>query len=56
MLYEVITAGHSVLFIPDIDKWEKWGQDIRSVAGRFDYLFLDGSFYADGELPGRDMS
>ncbi len=54
--YNINAAGHSVLYIPDIDKWEKWGQDIRSVAGRFDYLFLDGSFYADGELPGRDMS
>ncbi len=45
-----------VLFIPDIDKWEKWGKDILAEIGKVDIALLDGTFYRNGELPGRDMS
>lgn len=45
-----------VLFIPDIDKWEKWGRDIVAEIGKVDIALLDGTFYKNGELPGRDMS
>lgn len=53
--FSIKTANKSVLFIPDIDKWEKWGSDIREMVRKYDYLFLDGTFYAEGELPGRNM-
>jgi pyrroloquinoline quinone biosynthesis protein B len=46
----------SVLFIPDIDKWNKWEKDIREFVKQCDYLLLDGTFYKDGELPGRNMA
>jgi len=46
----------SALFIPDIDKWEKWEKDIKAEIQKLDYAFLDGTFYSNGELPGRDMS
>ena len=46
----------SALFIPDIDKWEKWEKDIKAEIQKVDYAFLDGTFYSNGELPGRDMS
>lgn len=45
-----------ILFIPDIDKWEKWDRKITSEVGLVDTALLDGSFYKNGELPGRDMS
>lgn len=44
-----------VLFIPDIDKWEKWERDIVAEIGKIDIALLDGTFYKNGELPGRDM-
>jgi pyrroloquinoline quinone biosynthesis protein B len=44
------------LFIPDIDKWEQWDRVLEDVLASVDYAFLDATFYADGELPGRDMS
>jgi pyrroloquinoline quinone biosynthesis protein B len=50
------TAKKKVLFIPDIDKWEKWGRDIREEIKKVDVALLDGTFYKNGELPGRDMS
>ncbi len=46
----------SVLYIPDIDKWEKWETPIESVIAEVDTALLDGTFYADGELPGRSMA
>lgn len=45
-----------ILFIPDIDKWEKWEKDIVTEVGKVDIALLDGTFYKNGELPGRDMS
>ncbi len=46
----------SALFIPDIDKWQLWDQNIKKWIKKVDYAFLDGTFYQNGEIPGRDMS
>ena len=54
--YKIIGVNKSVLFIPDIDKWEKWDQDIFQVIQHIDIALLDGTFYSQGELPNRDMS
>lgn len=54
--YSIQGPSKKALFIPDIDKWQLWGRSIDSVAQIHDWSFLDGSFYADGEIPGRDMS
>ena len=48
--------NHSALFLPDIDKWEKWETKIESVIATVDYAFLDASFYDNTELPNRDIS
>jgi pyrroloquinoline quinone biosynthesis protein B len=45
-----------VLFIPDIDKWELWAQDIRTLADSVDVLLVDGTFGSLDELPGRDLA
>lgn len=46
----------TALFIPDIDKWDKWGRDINETVRSVDVALLDGTFFSNGELPGRDMS
>ncbi|HFA49723.1 MAG TPA: pyrroloquinoline quinone biosynthesis protein PqqB [Bacteroidetes bacterium] len=46
----------SLLYIPDIDKWDLWEKDILHEIAKVDYALLDGSFYQNGEIPGRDMS
>ncbi len=38
------------------DKWERWERDISREIARVDYALLDGAFFANGEIPGRDMS
>lgn len=45
-----------VLFIPDIDKWEKWNRSITDLIKTVDITFIDGTFYKDGELPGRNIN
>ena len=54
--YRIEGPNKSALFIPDIDKWSDWETDIRDLVKSVDYALLDASFFADGELPGRDMS
>jgi len=54
--YRIDGPNKSAVFIPDIDKWGRWETDIRGVVRSVDYALLDATFYADGELPGRDMS
>ncbi len=45
-----------VLFIPDIDQWQKWSRDIREVADKADVAFLDGTFASASEVPGRSIA
>lgn len=54
--YRIEGPNKSAVFIPDIDKWKDWETDIRAVVRSVDYALLDATFFADGELPGRDMS
>lgn len=46
----------SALFIPDINKWSEWQTDLSELIETVDYALIDATFYAEGELPGRDMS
>ncbi len=46
----------SLLFIPDIDKWQVWDKDIKALVQEVDFALLDGTFFQNGEIPGRDMS
>ena len=48
--------ARSILWLPDIDKWEKWSTPIESIVARVDVAFVDGTFHDAGELPGRDLS
>ena len=46
----------SVLYLPDIDKWSRWERSIETLLGEVDIAFLDATFFANGEIAGRDMS
>lgn len=54
--YKITCGKKTVIFIPDIDKWEKWKTSIVDLIKKSDALYLDGTFFQDGELPGVDMS
>jgi pyrroloquinoline quinone biosynthesis protein B len=57
--FRIQGPNRSALFIPDIDSWEEWdewGTRIEDEIDKVDVAYLDGTFYANGEIPGRDMS
>lgn len=48
--------NRSAVFIPDIDKWEKWDLDIAKVISGVDYAFIDGTFYDGAEISNRNIA
>ncbi|MEP2025914.1 MAG: MBL fold metallo-hydrolase [Reichenbachiella sp.] len=54
--YHIAGPNQTILFIPDINKWETWNKNLASEISQVNYALLDAAFFADGELPGRDMS
>jgi len=54
--YRIDGPNKSAIFIPDINKWSEWPTDLAELIKTVDYALIDATFFADGELPGRDMS
>ncbi len=54
--YKIYNNKRSVIFIPDINKWNEWNKDILKVIQENDLLFLDGTFFKSDELPGGRMN
>jgi len=54
--FQINGPKKSMIYIPDIDKWQKWDQNIVDIINKNDLAMIDGSFYQNGEIPGRDMS
>ncbi|MGJ8662181.1 MAG: MBL fold metallo-hydrolase [Marinicella sp.] len=54
--YVISGPNKSALFIPDINKWHLWDKNIADEINQVDYALLDATFFANGEIPGRDMS
>ena len=48
--------SRSALYLPDIDKWERWSTPIEAVLQGVDLAFVDGTFYGPDELAGRSMA
>ena len=53
--YGIQFANSSALYIPDIDKWEKWytedtPQKMDSLFSSYSYILIDGTFNASDEL------
>ncbi|CAN5550409.1 pyrroloquinoline quinone biosynthesis protein PqqB [soil metagenome] len=53
--YRISSHSKTLVFIPDIDKWERSEIKLAKLAAEVDYLLIDGTFYADGEIA-RPMS
>jgi len=53
--WHVQGPSRAALYLPDIDSLERWGTRIEDALATVDVAWLDGTFWADGEL-GRDMS
>ena len=54
--FKILGQHQQAMFIPDIDKWEKWERDLPDQTASVGLAFIDGSFFKNGEIAGRDMS
>ena len=54
--FQVSGLTSKLIFIPDIDKWDKWGKNIHKVIEDNDYVLIDGTFFGQGEIPNRNMA
>ena len=45
----------TILYLPDIDSWERWELDVEDVVASVDVALLDASFYSGDEVPGRNI-
>ena len=48
--YKIEGKNKTALFIPDIDKWKKWGRSIIEEVKKADYAFLDATFLNQTEV------
>jgi len=46
----------TALFLPDIDKWNKWNKSLIEVLKKVDFAFIDATFYDKKEINNRDIS
>ena len=46
----------SLLYLPDIDRWEGMEPSIERLVESVDIALLDGTFYSDDELPHRNLA
>jgi len=46
----------SLLYVPDIDQWERWDRRVEDEVERVDHALLDATFRSSDELPGRAAS
>ncbi len=54
--FRINTSYKTYLFIPDIDKWEKWNRVLIKEVSKVDIAFLDATFNKSNELKNRAMS
>ena len=54
--FKIKGENSSIIYIPDIDSWEEWEIDIGKLIEDNDILFIDGTFYHEEELKGRDIN
>jgi pyrroloquinoline quinone biosynthesis protein B len=53
--YVIEGPEKKALFIPDIDKWDKWERSIVDEIAEVDYAFLDATFFDGAEINNRDI-
>lgn len=54
--YRIEGPTKKVLFIPDIDKWEKWSKSITKAISEVDIAFIDATFFDGVEINNRSIS
>jgi pyrroloquinoline quinone biosynthesis protein B len=54
--FRIRGPSRSLLYVPDIDKWERWEHRLEEEVASVDGALLDGTFEDAGEIPGRSQA
>ena len=54
--FRIQGPSRALLYIPDIDKWERWDRGLPEEVAGVDWALLDGTFEDPAELPGRSRA
>lgn len=49
-----VSINGQLLYLPDIDDWNEWPEAAETI-GRHRIAFVDGTFWSDNEVPGRNI-
>ena len=53
--FKIATSKKKLIYIPDIDNWEKWDISITELIKNIDFALVDGTFFSEREIE-RDIS
>ena len=53
--FKIKGKNSSIIYIPDIDSWDDWEIDISKLVEDNEILLIDGTFYHEEELKGREI-
>lgn len=54
--FRVRGPSRRLLYVPDVDKWERWDRRIEDEVAAADVALLDGTFFEPSEIPGRSLA
>jgi len=54
--FRVAGPERSLVYLPDIDRWDRWRTPIEELLAGVDLALVDGTFHDGGELPERDLA
>jgi pyrroloquinoline quinone biosynthesis protein B len=46
----------TVLYVPDTDSWDAWGEGLAAALAGVDVAIVDGTFHSAAEVPGRSLA
>jgi pyrroloquinoline quinone biosynthesis protein B len=54
--FRVQGPSRTLLYVPDIDKWERWDRRLEDEVAGADLALLDATFHDAAEIPGRSIA
>ena len=48
--FKIATSKKELIYIPDIDNWEKWDISITELIKNIDFALVDGTFFSEREI------
>jgi len=55
--YLIRGPGRTILWLPDIDRWDRWDRRLADFLAHPDLIaFVDGTFFSADEIPGRSIA